>query len=329
MKTNLVSIIIPVYRVAAYIETCARSLYEQTYKYIEYIWVNDATTDDSMEILKRVTAEYPNRKLNVHIIIHEQNQGLPSARNSGLAAAQGDYIYHCDSDDWVDKDMIRQFVREAIETNADIVYSDWYLTFSKSERYMKQPAHTNPIECVRSMLSGSMRFNVWNKLVKRSLYVDNQISFPDGCGMGEDMTMIKLFAYARKVSFVEKAYYHYMQVNPQAFTKVFSEAHWLQLYKNVSGIKYFIENHYGSLFVNELHFFCLNVKLPLLITSDYSSYERWLNSFPESNSYISKNIQQSVRVRWLQQMALAKRFYLVRAYYYIVFSFFYRVYYRQ
>lgn len=329
MRTPLITIIIPVYNVEAYIGRCARSLYEQTYSRIEYIWVNDATADASVDMLREITEEYPQRKSAVRIVEHPCNKGLPTARNTGLSVATGDYIFHCDSDDWVDTDMIRSFCEEAARTGADIVYSDWYLTFSKSERYMVQPALQDPFECIEAMLSGTMRFNVWNKLVKRSLYVANGLSFPDGHGMGEDMTMLKVFASSGKVSYLPKAFYHYMQVNPQAFTKVYSEEHWWQLYCNVSDIQQFILQRYGCLFQTQLHFFCLNVKLPLLITGDKHSYERWIGCFPESNAYIEQNRLISPRIRWLQRMALKRRYWLVRLHYYTLIKFVYGIIYRQ
>lgn len=325
---KLVTIIIPVYNVEAYIERCARSLCEQTYRYIEYIWVNDATPDASIEILKRVIKDFPDRKAQIRIVNHEQNKGLPAARNTGLKFSTGDYIYHCDSDDWVDKHMISDFIHKAIYENADIVYSDWYLAFANRERYMRQAASADPKECVRCMLCGSMRFNVWNKLIKREIYIDHNILFPDGYGMGEDMTIIKTFTYANKVSYIDKAYYHYMQINPHAFTKVFSELHWLQLYHNISDIKTFIKDCYGSLFELECHFFCLNAKLPLLISPESTSYVRWLSSFSESDNYISLNTSQSKRVRWLQQMALKKKFWMIRVHYYLVIKAIYGIVYR-
>lgn len=322
-----ISIIIPIYNVEAYIERCARSLYEQTYAHIEYIWVNDATPDNSIQILKRVTDEYPQRKADVRIVEHSFNKGLPTARNTGLSVSGGDYIFHCDSDDWADKDMIELFCEKATRTEADIVYSDWYLTFAKSERYMVQPALQTPLECIEAMLSGPMRFNVWNKMVRRSLYTD--ISFPDGYGMGEDMTMIKLFASAKKVVYLHKAFYHYMQINPHAFTKVYSKESWRQLYYNVSDIKRFIRQKYGFLFEKQLHFFCLNVKLPFLMTGNKHSYEHWLYCFPESNEYIEQNNLISIRIRWLQQAALKRQFWLIRVHYYMLFKLVYGIIYRK
>ena len=90
-----VSVCIPVYGVEKYIERCARSLFEQTMTDgIEFIFVNDCTKDNSIEILEKVLEEYPHRKEQVKIIHHEKNRGLVAARNTGLEHATGDYIIH-------------------------------------------------------------------------------------------------------------------------------------------------------------------------------------------------------------------------------------------
>lgn len=71
---------------------------------------------------------------------------------------------------------------------------------------MKQPSFDTALEALKTMLSGGMKYNVWNKLVRRSLYADYQVSFPAGYGMGEDMTMLLLFAHAGRVAYVPKAF---------------------------------------------------------------------------------------------------------------------------
>ena len=96
-----VSVIVPVYGVEKYIERCARSLFEQTLDDMEFIFVDDCTKDESIEVLKRVIDLYPVRKDQVKIIHHAVNKGLSRARETGVNAATGDYIGHCDSDDWV------------------------------------------------------------------------------------------------------------------------------------------------------------------------------------------------------------------------------------
>lgn len=101
IKVKKVSIIIPIYGVELFIERCAISLFEQTLDDIEYIFVDDCTMDKSVQILQGIIAKYPQRKDNVFIIRHERNKGLASARKTGLKFVHGEYVAHCDSDDWL------------------------------------------------------------------------------------------------------------------------------------------------------------------------------------------------------------------------------------
>ncbi len=96
MSTPLVSVIVPVYGVEAYIEQCARSILGQTYPALECIFVNDGTPDRSMDILAEVVKDFPARNV---VIVNKENGGLPHARWSGLEAATGEYVMHVDSDD--------------------------------------------------------------------------------------------------------------------------------------------------------------------------------------------------------------------------------------
>ena len=106
MSDIKISVCIPVYGVEKYIERCIRSLWEQTMQDgIEFIFVNDCTKDKSIEIIEQVLEEYPHRKKQTTIIHHPKNSGLVAARNTALAHAKGQYIIHCDSDDWCDLDL--------------------------------------------------------------------------------------------------------------------------------------------------------------------------------------------------------------------------------
>ena len=119
-----ISIIIPIYNVAKYIEKCVCSLMEQTLDDIEYIFVNDCTLDNSIEILQKTLEKYPNRKDSCKIIHHDTNKGPAVTRNTGLELAIGEYIAFCDSDDWVEITMYEELYNKAKKENADIVYSD-------------------------------------------------------------------------------------------------------------------------------------------------------------------------------------------------------------
>ena len=317
MSNIVISIIIPIYNVEKYIERCVRSLFEQTHKNIEYIFVDDCSPDQSMAILHRLIKEYEIKDLSVKIITHQQNKGLPGARNSGLAVATGEYVFHCDSDDWVEKDAMEKMYQAAQTCQADIVWSDWFLSFRDNERYMQQKVKETPMDCIKAMLSGRMKYNVWNKLVKRSIYVDNHITFPDGFGMGEDMTMIQLFSFATEVCYLPAALYHYVQLNAGSFTKTTSDTHLSQVLHNANRTIEFIQNRYGDELNNELQFFKLNIKLPFLITNETNSYRRWLEWYPDANTYINRNRMFSFRIRLIQQAAVKRQFWILRLHYYL------------
>ncbi len=101
MMTELISILVPIYGVEKYIERCSRSLFGQTYFNIEYIFVDDCTKDNSIGILKKVLMDYPLRAKKVKIVSHSTNRGLSAARNTALTHAEGAYIMHVDSDDYL------------------------------------------------------------------------------------------------------------------------------------------------------------------------------------------------------------------------------------
>lgn len=315
-----VSIIVPIYNVSKHIEKCARSLMEQTYEDIEYVFVDDASPDDSITLLMRVIEDYPLRNAQVKLLVHEKNKGLPAARNTGLAQAEGDYIYHCDSDDWLDANCIGEMLSFAVEESADIVYSDWYLSFYKNERYMRQPNCSDSQKAIRAMLDGSMKYNVWNKLVKKELYVLNDVRFPDGKGMGEDMTMIKLFAHAQRITYLPKAYYHYMQTNAGAFTKTFKDSHLKDIFENTQETIDYLEKIFGSeLFAKEIRFFQLNAKLPFLFTNDTSMFSVWRSWFTEAHPYIGLNPAFSKRTKFIQYAAIKKQDWVIRLYNLVLF----------
>lgn len=324
-----VSVIVPIYNVERFITRCVETLMEQTLPEVEFIFVNDATPDNSWNILNEVLKKYPARCSDVILLEHDLNKGLPAARNTGLGIAHGEYIFHCDSDDFVEPDMLETLYNEALKNDADIVWCDWFLSFEKSERYMKQPSFTNAKDALKAMLGGGMKYNVWNKLVRRSLYVENNISFPAGHGMGEDMTMMLLFAYASNVVYLPKAFYHYVKTNSGAYTQNHSKRNLKDLKYNVERIEKFLHQFYGNSLDKEIAFLKLDVKFPFLIMgTSIQQYKEWTNLYPEANKYICQNNYISFRSRVLEWFAWKKQWWIVRLYYWIVIKFVYGVIYK-
>ena len=190
--TIKVSVIVPVYNVEKYLRQCLDSLVNQTLKEIEIICINDGTKDNSVEIINEYVKRYPNI-----ILINQENQGLGMARNNAMKYAKGDYIAFVDSDDWVDLDMYEVLYNKAIETDADIVECDYRMVFENSTKIKNRTLfgslHTwkkFPIACgkifdwkyVKTQVFSGLRCMVWNRLYKRSLIFDNNLSFPKGKG---------------------------------------------------------------------------------------------------------------------------------------------------
>lgn len=323
-----VSVIIPIYGVEKFIQRSAHSLMKQTLKDVEYIFVDDCSPDNSVALLKEVIAEYPERKDSVSILRHDTNKGLPAARNTGMAEAEGEYIYHCDSDDWVEPTMLEDLYDAARRNDADVLWCDWYLSFNHNERYMVQPCYSTADEALIGMLCGQMKYNVWNKLVRRRIYIENGIAFPAGHGMGEDMTMIRIMACADRVAYVGKAYYHYIKTNAQAFTNTYSERHLEDLRHNVDDTCSFVSAVKGVEASDSLHCFKLSVKFPFLISSGWGMYRLWSSWYPESDKFIMKNKYVSLRSRLVQFCAAKKLYVLVWLHYVLVYRVMYGLIYR-
>lgn len=324
-----ISVIIPVYKVEAFIGRCAESLLSQTMNEgVEFIFVDDASPDHSIEVLQKVLERHPERMPQCRIIRHEQNRGLPAARNTGLAGAVGEYIFHCDSDDFVEADMLETMYCTAIGAAADIVWCDCLLTFEQNERCLRQPSYTTAEDALKGMLAGAMKYNVWNKIARRRLYTENGIRFPDGHGMGEDMTMIRLMACAHTVAHVPKAFYHYVKTNAGAFTNTFSERQLADIRHNADETTAFLRERLGEKIEEPLAFFKLSLKYPFLFSGSRAQYELWRQWYPEANAYISGNRSVSRRARFIQAAAAKGQYWIVWLHYVLVYKIVYGIIYK-
>ena len=324
-----VSVIIPVYNVSAFIRRNVRALMSQTLQDVEFIFVDDASPDDSIDILNEELVNYPQRMDAVQIIRHPVNRGLPAARNSGLALAHGEYVYHCDSDDWPEPDMLEKMYGAAKAADADIAYCDFYLSFEKNERYMSHPRYDTADDMIRKgFLGGCIKYNVWNKIVRRRLYVDNAIIFPEGHAMGEDMTMICLAAVADKVAYVPEALYHYVKLNEGAYSNTHSQKKLDDIRYNVDRTIAFLEDKFGKSLKNEISLFKLSIKLPFLITDDKEMYRLWQEWYPEADAYACSNKGQPFRTRLLQWMASKGQWWYVKLYYKLIYRLLYGIIYK-
>ena len=215
----LVSILVPVFGVEKFIEKCARSLFEQSYDNIEFIFVNDCTRDDSIKVLQSVIEDYPIRKKNIKIINHESNKGLSGARNTGVDNAIGEYITFVDSDDYLEPFVIEKLIRKALDEQTDIVVFNMRYVYPDRCIEYNSSVSNNPFEYTCQLLTYKNSVCVCGKLFRRLLFVENGIRFIEGLNFGEDyVTSPRISYYAKSISHCPDIYYDYVQYNTLSYS---------------------------------------------------------------------------------------------------------------
>lgn len=297
-----ISIIIAVFRCEKYIEACACSLFEQTMEHIEYIFINDATPDNSIEILNRVINSYPKRKPFVKIINLESNRGVSNARRIGIENATGEHIIHCDSDDWVDKDMYERLYHKAKETDADIVGCNFRHEFSDIQFVFHQQYADTTEENIRRLINGKIFPSLCTSLVRRQLIVDNQLSFPVGLNMGEDLFFnLQLYLHTNKIVSMDWAPYHYRHTEDSSCVQRTRKS--IDSDIAIAGLIESIMKKHGlyNQYAKDIEFRKFFSKLPLIHNlDDKKQYNEWLTTYPETNHHI----WQYSQIDWKQRLEL-------------------------
>ena len=324
-----VSVIMPMYNVEKVMARSVHSLFTQTLGDFEAVFVDDCSSDNTGEELRRIISDYDREDISVKIVRHEQNKGVAAARNTGLDNAEGEYIYYLDSDDYFDDDALEVMYEAAKREDADVAGCEWLLSFENNARHMVQPEVKTGREAFGKMCNGVMRWNLWLFMVRRDLYEDNSFRFIPGENMGEDMmVMMKILLNAGRVSMIHRPLYHYIQTNSGAMTKNFS-AYKDQVTANVAEVeRYIAQRDNSDEFVGLINQLKLNLKLPLIISDKKSDFEMWQDWFPESNVYVGLNAEQPLRTRMVQRWAAKRWYFAVKLYYKLIIKFVYGVIYR-
>ena len=217
----LVSVLVPVYKVENYIQRCARCLFSQTYDNLEFIFVDDCTPDKSIVKLKEVVEEYPQIESRIRIIKHDKNSGLSCARNTAIASAKGEFLFFVDSDDYVEKDAIQLLVKKQLETGADIVSGNAYRHFHDKTIELREPAYKTKEDMVCGLIQATYDHVIWRRIIRRTLFTDNNIRMKEGVNQGEDWQVMPRLAYfANKFATIDSFIYHYDCTNENSYMQL-------------------------------------------------------------------------------------------------------------
>lgn len=281
-----VSVIIPLHNVEAYIERCARSLFEQTLQDMEFIFVDDCSTDKSVPILKNVIEDYPHRKNQIHLKQLYQNSGPSVARNEGLSLASGEYLIFCDSDDWVARNMYEKLYTCASTHDADLCYCDFYMVYADGVKRVNSVDYVpNKEELLRRyFVKGST--SLVNKLVKKDVYVQHKLKMPNDIFYCEDFWLsLRLIYFSSKIAKVCIPLYFYNKTNQHSLvTRPMNRARADELNVTFDTINFFAERGELDLYKKELSWRILKAKQDMVLHPD--EYQDFLTIYPDSHAYI-------------------------------------------
>ncbi len=229
-----ISIGVPVYNVEKYIERCAISLFEQTYPNIEYVFVDDRTPDRSIEILESIIFRYTIRKSCIKLIRNASNLGAATSRNIILDNCTGDFLLWVDADDYIELDTVYSLVKIQQRHNCDILgFGTMKHSINREFPYMPH-LFFSPQDMFLSIMRKKTDNTLWGRLIRRSLFFENDIRFEDGQNVGEDFKVIILLAYyAKKIYSVKDIFYHYDCSNPVSLMSSFSVEKAMMAWHNI------------------------------------------------------------------------------------------------
>lgn len=209
-----VSVIVPVYNCEPYIGKCVESLLGQTYGDIEYVFVDDASTDGSMAVLEEAVARHEGRKSAVKTVRHAQNQGSAASRHDGLEQASGEWTICVDSDDYVHPNYVAHLVELGERTGADMVVCDYceeYGDDSRKEKKVNLPKAKDDV--LSGIIVGTVKGYLVNKLVRRRLW-DDVVTDSGFFSIFEDKNCtMQLCLAAEKIVYLPEALYVYNRRN--------------------------------------------------------------------------------------------------------------------
>lgn len=310
-----VTVCVPIFGTEKYIERCARSLFEQTLEDMEFVFVDDCTRDNSISVLERVIDDYPIRKSQIKIIHHAKNKGLSFARETGVLNASGDYIAHCDSDDWVDKTMYEELYDEAQKDGLDFVRCNYRKVdgrnnFGEINTYTN--GDLNDKQKIISWLIADRGWNsIWCTLVSRRIYSEHKIHYTKDSMLEDMVVVLQLIVFSSKIGVVNKTYYNYFY-NPNsmskdtAFDSLINRAQ--AAYNNVSWMLDFISIHSDMSAMKDEIVVLKSIPRRIMVPTlrQRAGYQIWNSYFSEigykpiCNKYLSKSVRTQYLLAYLR-----------------------------
>ena len=306
------SIIVPIYNVAPYLEQCLKSLCQLTGVRYECILVDDGSTDHSPRIAASYAQHYPDR----FIFLRQEHRGQGAARNLAIRHARGMYLGFVDADDWVTKEMFHKMLASAIKKDADLVFCNFFkVTQNGESEVIEYPVISSegirPYQC-RSVLLNSGN-GVTNKIIKRSIFANHNIRFPEGI-IFEDFAIIPfLISRCDLVVAVPEPLYHY-RIRSDSSTHTPNEKIY-ELFDACNHLQSLVDDRYREevcfIILREIFFYALPRYINVLGPANFALFHA------KSTAYAQAACLQWTMNAYVKELTCFKRIYLslsLRAY---------------
>ena len=244
--SNIISVIVPVYKVEDYLDRCVESIVNQTYKNLEIILVNDGSPDKCPQMCDEWARKDPRIK-----VIHKENGGLSDARNAGMRIASGDVISFIDSDDYINKNMYDIMINRMLETDSDIVSCGVNWVGESGNVLRCDNVETDLLltasEAMRELLNdGALKQPVWNRIYKRDVAFCS--SFEKGKHHEDVFWSYQAVGKSKRICIIKEAFYYYVQRSSGIMGESFSEKRLDALEANQKRCEY-TKTHFPELYL--------------------------------------------------------------------------------
>lgn len=209
------SIIVPFYNAESYIEQCADTLFNQTLRdRVEWIFVNDASTDSSMARLSGlVEKQNSDCKSRIHIISHKNNRGVAEARKAGFEKSKGRYVMFCDADDWLELDACEILCGELMREESDVIAFDYVHEYKFYSCPAEEKISINRDDLLKDIVSGRVSGSLCNKIIKADLLRKNNLILPVGSMIEDLIVCVQVMWLANSFRVINDRLYHYRHNN--------------------------------------------------------------------------------------------------------------------
>ena len=303
----VISIIVPVYNAEPYLRRCIDSILAQTFTDFECILIDDGSPDNCPIICDEY-AEKDNRV----VVIHQDNRGSAATRNIGLFKAQGEWVGFVDSDDWIEHDMFEKMYAKANIGNYDMVWCDYYRYHLNGSNHIKvQIEGLGKIDFIKRIFDGRLHGSVCNKLIKKSICINNNILFPSANLLEDVVFVVQYIYHTDNIGYVNNALYHYT-FNPYSMVNDINgmKTRIEDTYENLSFIMSFLEGKYMIDIIvmePELSFRINMYKISMLLTKETRDMRKLFAFHPDSHKHIfNKNSNVNIIKKTFLFLAVKK-----------------------